>query len=86
MHQNSPLIGMLIHQRQKPVPVFVREKDRLSIIATLRDVQRIVGRSESGFARHSLYMWIPPPILLIYFAKKIGGVQQGGHLRTCARQ
>ena len=30
------------------VPVFIREKDRLSIIATLREMQRVVRVSKSG--------------------------------------
>ena len=30
------------------VPVFVGEIHRLPVIATLRDVQRVVGRSEAG--------------------------------------
>ena len=41
--KDSAVVGMLIHQCQKPVPVFVREKYRLPVIATLRDVQRVVG-------------------------------------------
>ena len=32
MHQDSTVVGMLIHQGQKPVPVFVREKHRLPLM------------------------------------------------------
>ena len=38
MHQDAAVIGVVGEKFEKLVPVFVREKDRLSIIATLRDM------------------------------------------------
>ena len=38
MHQDAAVIGVVGEKFEKLVPVFVREEDRLSIIATLRDM------------------------------------------------
>ena len=50
MYEDAAVIGVVVEELEKLVPVFVRETDLLSIIATLRDMQRVIGGSESGFA------------------------------------
>jgi len=43
MHLYLKLIGVVIDQDQEALPVLVAIKDRLSIIPSLRYVQRVVG-------------------------------------------
>ena len=54
MHLYLALIGVVIDLAQEALPVLVAVKDRLSIIPSLRDVQRVVRRRESWFSGHSL--------------------------------
>ena len=42
----------MVEQREEFATVFVREEHQLSIISTLGDVERVVGRSEAEFAGH----------------------------------
>ena len=43
MYEDAAVIGVVVEELEKLVPVFVRETDLLSIIATLRDMQRVLG-------------------------------------------
>ena len=55
--KDSAVVGMLIHQCQKPVPVFVREKYRQPVIATLRDALR----DDPRFSERLRRMGLPSP-------------------------
>ena len=69
---------MVVQEGEEVVAIGVAEEHLLSIIATLRNVQRIIRGSESEFAGHLTNKWISRAIPLIYFAKKCKGAPRGG--------
>ena len=74
---------MVVQEGVEVVAIGVAEEHLLSIIATLRNVQRIIRGSESEFAGHLTNKWISRAIPLIYFAKKCkGGPARGYPIRN----
>ena len=70
MHLYLALIGVVIDQAQEAIPVLVAIKDRLSIILSLRDVQRLMRRRESWFSGHSLIS-VFRRLFLSFICKKV---------------
>ena len=79
---NLPEVGVVVQEGEEMSAVVVAEEHLLSIIATLRNVQRIVGRRESEFAGHLTNKWFSRAIPLIYFAKKCRGPHEGVPFRN----
>ena len=79
VNHNLPEVGVVVQEGEEVSAVVVAEEHLLSIIATLRNVQRIVRRSESEFAGHLTNKWISRAIPLIYFAKNMQGAPARGY-------